>query len=179
MVHCVQTLPSDGSKVICSKPFRCCFIFCLFLLHLGQSVEKLKGEESMKVSFGFTEAGADYFTRKSLFHLFIYFYLKRIWDSLQHFRIATPAYFIPQCGFSTSEQVRFFSLLQWTASKRDTATPHVDLSLSEAALLCLWNNKSHQKSQGLGSNWDSRADSLQPLCRGDPFAQLKNSFWKS
>lgn len=136
MVHCVQTLPSDGSKVICSKPFRCCFIFCLFLLHLGQSVEKLKGEESMKVSFGFTEAGADYFTRKSLFHLFIYFYLKRNWDSLQHFRIATPAYFIPQCGFSTSEQIRFFSLLQWTASKRDTATPHVDLRVFQKQLCC-------------------------------------------
>lgn len=118
MVHCVQTLPSNGSEVISSKPFWCCFIFCLFLLHLGQSVEKLKEDESMKVSFGLTEAGDVYFTSKKLFHLFIYIYLKRNRDSLQHFRLATPAYFVPQYGFSTSEKVRFFSLLQGTASKR-------------------------------------------------------------
>lgn len=120
MVHCVQTLPSNGSEVISSSPFWCCFFFCLFLLRLGQTVEKLKADKSMKLSFGFSEAGAVYFTSKSLFYLIIYFYLKRNWDSLQHFRLATPAYFVPRYGFSASEKVRFFSLLQSTASKRDS-----------------------------------------------------------
>lgn len=179
MVHCVQTLPSNGSEAISSKPFWCCFIFCLFWLHLEQSVGKVKGDESMKVSFGFTEAGAAYFTSKSLFHLFVFFfYLKRNWDSLQHFRLATPAYFVPQYGFSTSEKVRFFSLLQ-EASKRDSHSSCGPKSLrlrSSYAVLLEHPQQNPSEKPKFGFRlWHSRTDSPQPLCRDDPFAQLRNA----
>lgn len=154
LVHCVQTLPSNGSEMISRQPFWCCFIFCLFLLHLGQSVEKMKGDESMKLSFGFSEAGAVYFTSKGLFHLFIYFYSKRNWDSLEHFRLGTPAYFVPQYGFSASEKVRFFSLLQWTASKRDRhpwCGPK-SLHVRSSFTVPLEQGTKPSTSQGLGSD---------------------------
>lgn len=161
VVHCVQILPSNGSEGISSKPFWCCFIFCLFLLHLGQSVEKLKGDESMKVSFGFTEAWW-YFTSKSLFHLFIYFYLKSNWDSLLH-------------SFAPLRKSDF-SVSYSEQPARETATPHDDLRVftSEAATLCprAPSTKSIRKAKA-----DSEIQGQTPSSHSVewPFAQLRNA----
>lgn len=150
-------------------------LYFLLILITLQSVEKLKGDESMKVSFGVTEAGAVYFTCENLFHLFIF-----IWREVEILCNISDLQLLLVLSLSMALaplRKSDFSVPYSEQPARETATPHVVLRafISEAALLLEHLNKSHGKSQGLGSDWDSRTDSLQPLCRGDPFAQLGNA----